>query len=98
MKMARRLAASHLMSGTEPGSVAPAAVRRNQSRCFSLLAITGRASRRRQRPGKDPMKVSDFIVRRLGEWGVRRIYGYPGDGINGVLGAIQRAGTIEFIQ
>ena len=43
--------------------------------------------------------VGDFIVRRLHEWGVRRIYGYPGDGINGVLGALQRAeGLIEFIQ
>ncbi len=44
------------------------------------------------------MKVSDFIVGRLHDWGVRRIYGYPGDGINGVLGALQRAGSIEFIQ
>jgi pyruvate dehydrogenase (quinone) len=44
------------------------------------------------------MKVSDFCVGRLHEWGVRRIYGYPGDGINGVLGALQRAGSIEFIQ
>ena len=25
--------------------------------------------------------------------GVRRIFGYPGDGINGVLGGLQRAGT-----
>src|ERR1043166_2406320 len=45
-----------------------------------------------------PMKVSDFFVARLHAWGVRRIYGYPGDGINGVLGALQRAGSIEFIQ
>ena len=37
------------------------------------------------------MKVSDFFVGRLYQWGVRRIYGYPGDGINGVLGALQRA-------
>ena len=44
------------------------------------------------------MKVSDFIVERLHSWGVRRIYGYPGDGINGVLGALQRANTIDFIQ
>jgi pyruvate dehydrogenase (quinone) len=30
---------------------------------------------------------------------VRRIYGYPGDGINGIMGALQRAeGQIEFIQ
>jgi pyruvate dehydrogenase (quinone) len=45
------------------------------------------------------MKVSDFFVGRLRQWGVRRIYGYPGDGINGVLGALQRAkNVIEFIQ
>ncbi|WP_420132875.1 thiamine pyrophosphate-requiring protein [Rhodopseudomonas sp.] len=44
------------------------------------------------------MKVSDFIVERLHAWGVRRIFGYSGDGINGVLGALQRAGTIEFVQ
>jgi pyruvate dehydrogenase (quinone) len=44
------------------------------------------------------MKVSDFFVGRLHAWGVRRIYGYPGDGINGVLGALQRARSIEFIQ
>ena len=43
--------------------------------------------------------VGDFIVERLYRWGVRRIYGYPGDGINGVFGALQRAnGKIEFIQ
>ncbi|MEA2882672.1 MAG: hypothetical protein QOH32_1928 [Bradyrhizobium sp.] len=44
------------------------------------------------------MKVSDFFVGRLHAWGVRRVYGYPGDGINGVLGALQRAQSIEFIQ
>jgi pyruvate dehydrogenase (quinone) len=43
--------------------------------------------------------VGDFLVKRLREWGVRRIYGYPGDGINGIMGALQRAeGQIEFIQ
>jgi pyruvate dehydrogenase (quinone) len=43
--------------------------------------------------------VGDFFVERLVAWGVRRIYGYPGDGINGVLGALNRAaGKIEFIQ
>jgi pyruvate dehydrogenase (quinone) len=34
--------------------------------------------------------VGDFIVERLNDWGVKRIFGYPGDGINGVLGALQR--------
>ena len=42
--------------------------------------------------------VSDFVVQRLKAWGVSRIYGYSGDGINGVIGAIQRDGGIEFIQ
>jgi pyruvate dehydrogenase (quinone) len=43
--------------------------------------------------------VGDFVVERLHEWGVRRIFGYPGDGINGVLGALERAkGLIEFVQ
>src|SRR3954470_14713235 len=35
--------------------------------------------------------VGDFIVERLQAWGVRRIFGYPGDGINGVFGALNRA-------
>lgn len=47
-------------------------------------------------------KTSDFFVECLKSWGVTRIYGYPGDGINGVLGALQRAAKdgegIEFIQ
>jgi pyruvate dehydrogenase (quinone) len=43
--------------------------------------------------------TSDFLVKRLGEWGVRRVYGYPGDGINGIMGALERAkGKIDFIQ
>ncbi|CAL8480080.1 thiamine pyrophosphate-requiring protein [Caballeronia sp. S22] len=43
--------------------------------------------------------VGDFLIERLHAWGVRRIYGYPGDGINGVFGALNRAkGKIEFIQ
>jgi pyruvate dehydrogenase (quinone) len=43
--------------------------------------------------------VADFILKRLREWGLRRIYGYPGDGINGFLGALDRADPeTEFIQ
>lgn len=45
------------------------------------------------------MTVGDFLVERLYQWGVRRIYGYPGDGINGVFGALNRANEkIRFIQ
>ncbi len=45
------------------------------------------------------MTVSDFLLKRLSEWGVRRIYGYPGDGINGIMGAFGRSkGLIDFVQ
>jgi pyruvate dehydrogenase (quinone) len=44
--------------------------------------------------------VADQILDRLaGEWGVKRIYGYPGDGINGLMGAFGRGeDRPEFIQ
>lgn len=35
--------------------------------------------------------VSDAVVERLREWGVERIFGYSGDGINGVIEALNRA-------
>ncbi|PMR75048.1 thiamine pyrophosphate-requiring protein [Billgrantia endophytica] len=43
--------------------------------------------------------VSDFIVSRLKEWGVERLYGYSGDGINGVMSALRRVeGAPRLIQ
>jgi pyruvate dehydrogenase (quinone) len=46
-----------------------------------------------------PQTVAEFLIERLSGWGVRRIYGYPGDGINGLLGALNRAGDrFEFVQ
>src|SRR2546423_14827821 len=43
--------------------------------------------------------VADYILERLREWGLTRIYGYPGDGINGFLGALDRAHPqTEFVQ
>jgi pyruvate dehydrogenase (quinone) len=43
--------------------------------------------------------TAQFMLNRLSEWGVERIYGYPGDGINGLLGAFHEVGDrIEFIQ
>lgn len=35
--------------------------------------------------------VGDFLLQRLSDWGVKRIFGYPGDGINGIMGALDRA-------
>ncbi|SFE83515.1 thiamine pyrophosphate-requiring protein [Blastococcus tunisiensis] len=44
-------------------------------------------------------KVADYVLSRLSDWGIHRIYGYPGDGINGFLGALDRAdGDPEIIQ
>src|SRR5690349_2640394 len=44
--------------------------------------------------------VGDFFWERLHQWGVRRVFGYPGDGINGLLGGLNRFGTdkIQFVQ
>jgi pyruvate dehydrogenase (quinone) len=43
--------------------------------------------------------VADYVLERLGEWGVKRIYGYPGDGINAFLGALDRAqDKLDFVQ
>lgn len=46
--------------------------------------------------------VSDFVWHRLSQWGVDRVYGYPGDGINGLLGALNRIGKdgrfMRFVQ
>ena len=42
--------------------------------------------------------VSDVVVERLAAWGVERVFGYSGDGIDGVIGALRRAGQPEFVQ
>src|SRR5690348_4676707 len=43
--------------------------------------------------------AADFLLTRLTEWGITRVYGYPGDGINGILGALERArDRIHFVQ
>jgi pyruvate dehydrogenase (quinone) len=36
------------------------------------------------------MQVAEWILNRLKEWGIHRVYGYPGDGINPFLGAFAR--------
>ncbi|PFG29787.1 thiamine pyrophosphate-requiring protein [Paramicrobacterium agarici] len=43
--------------------------------------------------------VADVIVERLGDWSVDRVFGYSGDGVNGILEALKRTdGAIEFVQ
>src|SRR2546426_11168283 len=36
--------------------------------------------------------VGDFLVERLRAWGVQRVFGYPGDGINGITAGFEHAG------
>ncbi|MGH7135724.1 MAG: thiamine pyrophosphate-binding protein, partial [Pirellulales bacterium] len=43
--------------------------------------------------------VSDLLIDRLIEWGVSMIFGYPGDGNNGIMEALRtRQEKIRFIQ
>lgn len=43
--------------------------------------------------------VADYLLERLREWGVQHVFGFPGDGINGILAALGRAdNTPRFIQ
>ena len=43
--------------------------------------------------------VGAFILSRLHAHGIERVYGYPGDGINGILGGFHEHGDeVEFIQ
>ena len=43
--------------------------------------------------------VSDFLLERLHDWGVRRIFGFPGDGINALMGALAEVeDRFEYVQ
>lgn len=43
--------------------------------------------------------VSDFIWHRLSEWGLKRVYGYPGDGVGSLDVALEKAKEImEYVQ
>jgi pyruvate dehydrogenase (quinone) len=42
--------------------------------------------------------VGRFILERLAGWGVQRIYGYPGDGINGILAGFHDVEQVRFVQ
>ena len=45
------------------------------------------------------MNVSEFVWQRLAEWGLRRVYGYPGDGVGGLDVALEKAkDRIEYVQ
>src|ERR1700704_3445497 len=59
------------------------------NRVFSILAPQRRAS----------MNVSEFVWQRLSEWGLNRVYGYPGDGVGGLDVALEKAkDRMEYVQ
>src|SRR5262249_18320243 len=72
------------------------------SRGFRVQARPVPAHRRpRKRTEGDEMAklTADFLLERLAQNGVRRIYGYPGDGINAIVGALERhKDELEFVQ
>lgn len=42
--------------------------------------------------------VGAFVLKRLRDWGIRRIFGFPGDGVNGIFTAFPEAPELEFVQ
>src|SRR5262249_33231152 len=42
--------------------------------------------------------VGQYLLQRFQAWGVRRMYGYPGDGINGIVAAFRKVPGVSFIQ
>src|SRR5947208_11427658 len=43
--------------------------------------------------------VADLLIERLVDWGVQTIFGFPGDGVNGIFEALRtHEKTIQFIQ
>jgi pyruvate dehydrogenase (quinone) len=45
------------------------------------------------------MNVSEFVWQRLAEWGLSRVYGYPGDGVGGLDIALEKAQAhMHFVQ
>lgn len=45
------------------------------------------------------MNVSEFVWHRLSEWGIKRVYGYPGDGVGGLDVALEGAkDIIKYVQ
>jgi pyruvate dehydrogenase (quinone) len=38
--------------------------------------------------------VSDYFIARLREWNVEQVFGYPGDGINGLLAGWGRSSDV----
>jgi pyruvate dehydrogenase (quinone) len=45
------------------------------------------------------MNVSEFVWHRLQEWGLKRVFGYPGDGVGGLDVALEKTkDTLQYVQ
>jgi pyruvate dehydrogenase (quinone) len=45
------------------------------------------------------MNVSEFVWHRVQEWGIKRVYGYPGDGVGGLDVALEKTkDSLQYIQ
>ena len=45
------------------------------------------------------MNVSEYVWQRLSQWGLKRVYGYPGDGVGGLDVALEEAkDKMEYVQ
>ncbi|MFL5274384.1 MAG: thiamine pyrophosphate-binding protein, partial [Anaeromyxobacteraceae bacterium] len=42
--------------------------------------------------------VGQFILERLVGWGIRRVFGFPGDGINGIFSGFHQVKELELVQ
>jgi pyruvate dehydrogenase (quinone) len=42
--------------------------------------------------------VGEYILQRLVQWGVRRVFGFPGDGINGIFSGFHQQKELELVQ
>ena len=42
--------------------------------------------------------LAEFILNRPAEWGIERVYAYPGDGISAFLGAYEHVSVPRFIE
>ena len=93
---------------TAPSTSGPAAAASSSGRTNrGLLARRSRRSGRRRtgdfrdsilKEGPMAQQVADYVLERLSEWGVHRVFGYPGDGINGSSARSTAPGRSEFIQ
>jgi hypothetical protein len=77
----------------------PAGVREFTGREAANTLGTTRARRAREREVPVSETVACYMLKRLTAWGVKRVYAYPGDGIDGLLGAFHEVGDeLEFVQ